>query len=183
MTVSRAGHRWYASVLCKVTTDLPDRPHPSPGGARHRRRRPRRQIPRRPLPAPRPQRPRHALHHQPAPHPPRGETPRQSAAGVVADAEGAPPAARKPADLWPFGGRPRVRRAVHGGVKDLPSTIRDRDSSIRNNSDRTARVHEERNYSGRWVCATRSGGSIRDLRGCNLNDQTRSLKINRNDCG
>ncbi|WP_073791828.1 hypothetical protein [Streptomyces sp. CB01580] len=26
VTVSRAGHRWYASVLCKVTTDLPDRP-------------------------------------------------------------------------------------------------------------------------------------------------------------
>jgi hypothetical protein len=27
------------------------------------------------------------------------------------------------------------------------------------------------------------GGSIHDLRGYNLNDQTRSLKINRNDCG
>ncbi|MEU3602693.1 RNA-guided endonuclease TnpB family protein [Streptomyces sp. NPDC006798] len=26
VTVSRAGHRWYASVLCKVTTELPDRP-------------------------------------------------------------------------------------------------------------------------------------------------------------
>ena len=26
VTVSRAGHRWYASVLCKVTTDLPERP-------------------------------------------------------------------------------------------------------------------------------------------------------------
>ncbi|MFD4949067.1 hypothetical protein ACFWNT_42900 [Streptomyces sp. NPDC058409] len=26
MTVSRAGHRWYASVLCKVTTDLPEKP-------------------------------------------------------------------------------------------------------------------------------------------------------------
>ncbi len=26
VTVSRAGSRWYASVLCKVTTDLPDRP-------------------------------------------------------------------------------------------------------------------------------------------------------------
>ncbi|MGW1189326.1 RNA-guided endonuclease InsQ/TnpB family protein [Streptomyces sp. NPDC002559] len=26
VTVSRAGHRWYASVLCKVTTDLPDKP-------------------------------------------------------------------------------------------------------------------------------------------------------------
>ncbi|WP_323180502.1 MULTISPECIES: peptidase inhibitor family I36 protein [unclassified Streptomyces] len=70
-----------------------------------------------------------------------------------------------------------VRRAVDGGVKDLPSAIRDRGSSVRNNSDRTARVYEKRNYSGRWVCVTRSGGSIHDLRGYNLNDQTRSLKI------
>ncbi|MGW1404125.1 peptidase inhibitor family I36 protein [Streptomyces sp. NPDC002405] len=71
-----------------------------------------------------------------------------------------------------FGGQPWVRRAVDGGVKDLPSAIRDRGSSIRNNSDRTARVYEKRNYSGRWVCVTRSGGSIHDLRGYNLNDQT-----------
>ncbi|MFJ8856384.1 hypothetical protein [Streptomyces sp. NPDC102437] len=48
-------------------------------------------------------------------------------------------------------------------------------------SDRTARVYEKRDYSGRWVCVTRSGGCIHDLRGYNLNDQTRSLKINRND--
>ncbi|MER6112590.1 peptidase inhibitor family I36 protein [Streptomyces hirsutus] len=82
-----------------------------------------------------------------------------------------------------FGGQPWVRRAVDGSVKDLPSAIRDRGSSIRNNSDRTARVYEKRSYSGRWVCVTRSGGSIHDLRGYNLNDQTRSLKINRNDCG
>ncbi|MFJ5726248.1 peptidase inhibitor family I36 protein [Streptomyces sp. NPDC093149] len=82
-----------------------------------------------------------------------------------------------------FGGQPWVRRAVDGGVKDLPSVIRDRGSSIRNNSDRTARVYEKRNYSGRWVCVTRSGGSLHDLRGYNLNDQTRSLKVNRNDCG
>ncbi|MFE9115865.1 hypothetical protein ACFYN9_40585 [Streptomyces collinus] len=40
-----------------------------------------------------------------------------------------------------------------------------------------------RYHSGRHVCITRSGGSIHDLRGYNLNDQTRSLKINRNDCG
>jgi hypothetical protein len=72
---------------------------------------------------------------------------------------------------------------VDGSVKDLPSAIRDRGSSIRNNSDRTARVYEKRNHSGRHVCVTRSGGSIHDLRGYNLNDQTRSLKINRNDCG
>ncbi|MEU5499490.1 RNA-guided endonuclease TnpB family protein, partial [Streptomyces griseofuscus] len=26
VTVSRAGHRWYASVLCKVTTELPEQP-------------------------------------------------------------------------------------------------------------------------------------------------------------
>jgi putative transposase len=26
VTVARAGHRWYASVLCKVTTDLPEQP-------------------------------------------------------------------------------------------------------------------------------------------------------------
>jgi hypothetical protein len=82
-----------------------------------------------------------------------------------------------------FGGQPWVRRAADGSVKDLPSAIRDRGSSIRNNSDRTARVYEKRNHSGRWVCVTRSGGSIHDLRGYNLNDQTRSLKINRNDCG
>jgi hypothetical protein len=82
-----------------------------------------------------------------------------------------------------FGGQPWVRRAVDGSVKDLPSAIRDRGSSIRNNSDRTARVYEKRNHSGRHVCVTRSGGSIHDLRGYNLNDQTRSLKINRNDCG
>jgi hypothetical protein len=82
-----------------------------------------------------------------------------------------------------FEGQPWVRRAVDGSVKDLPSAIRDRGSSIRNNSDRTARVYEKRNYSGRWVCITRSGGSIHDLRGYNLNDQTRSLKTNRNDCG
>ncbi|WP_267883295.1 hypothetical protein [Streptomyces sp. NRRL S-1022] len=30
---------------------------------------------------------------------------------------------------------------------------------------------------------TRSGGSIHDLRAYHLNDQTRSLKINSNDCG
>ncbi|GAA4781690.1 hypothetical protein GCM10023220_00120 [Streptomyces ziwulingensis] len=82
-----------------------------------------------------------------------------------------------------FGGQPWVRRAVDGSVKDLPSAIRDRGSSVRNNSDRTARVYEKRNHAGRWVCVTRSGGSIHDLRGYNLNDQTRSLKINRDDCG
>lgn len=82
-----------------------------------------------------------------------------------------------------FGGQPWVRRAVDGSVKDPPSAIRDRGSSIRNNSDRIARVYEKRNHAGRWVCVTRSGGSIHDLRGYNLNDQTRSLKINRNDCG
>ncbi|MGC9501866.1 peptidase inhibitor family I36 protein [Streptomyces sp. WG7] len=82
-----------------------------------------------------------------------------------------------------FGGQPWVRRASDGSVKDLPTAIRDRGSSIRNNSDRTARVYEKRNHAGRWVCVTRSGGSIHDLRGYNLNDQTRSLKINRNDCG
>ncbi|MCL7382444.1 hypothetical protein [Streptomyces sp. 35G-GA-8] len=72
-------------------------------------------------------------------------------------------------------------------MKDLPSEIRDRGSSIRNNSDRTARVDERRSYSGRWICVTKcvtkSGGSIHEQRGYNLNDQTRSLKFNRNDCG
>ncbi|MFF3501676.1 peptidase inhibitor family I36 protein [Streptomyces sp. NPDC003247] len=82
-----------------------------------------------------------------------------------------------------FGGQPWVWRAVDGSVKDLPLAIRDRGSSIRNNSARTARVYEGRNHSGRWVCVTRSGGSIHDLRSYNLNDQTRSLKINRNNCG
>jgi hypothetical protein len=73
-------------------------------------------------------------------------------------------------------GTPRGRQH-----EDLPSAIRDRGSCIRNNSDRTARVYEKRDHSSRWVCVTRSGGSIHDLRGYNLNDQTRSLKINRND--
>ncbi|MFK4272593.1 hypothetical protein [Streptomyces milbemycinicus] len=80
-------------------------------------------------------------------------------------------------------GQPSVRRAVDGSVNDLPTAIRNRGSPIRNNSDRTARVHEKRNYAGRWVCVTLSDRSIHDLRSCNLNDQTRSLKINRNDCG
>lgn len=82
-----------------------------------------------------------------------------------------------------FGGQPWAKRVVDGSVKDLPSTIRDRGSPVRNNSDGTARVHERRNFAGRWVCVTRSGGSIHDLRGYNRNDQTRSLCINRNDCG
>ncbi|MEU0952559.1 peptidase inhibitor family I36 protein [Streptomyces niveus] len=82
-----------------------------------------------------------------------------------------------------FGGRPWVKRAVDGSVSELPSAIRDRGSSIRNNSDRTARIYESRNYNGRWLCVTKSGGSIHDLRSYNLNDQTRSLRINRNDCG
>ncbi|MFF8366830.1 peptidase inhibitor family I36 protein [Rhodococcus erythropolis] len=115
---------------------------------------------------------------------------------VPASAAGEPGAARAGIDcpsgyvcyvcIYPeinFGGQPWVRRAADGSVKDLPSAIRDRGSSIRNNSDRTARVYEKRNHAGRWVCVTRSGGSIHDLRGYNLNDQTRSLKINRNDCG
>ncbi|GGV45457.1 hypothetical protein GCM10010293_53500 [Streptomyces griseoflavus] len=50
-------------------------------------------------------------------------------------------------------------------------------------SDRTARVYEKRNRAGRWMCVTRSGGSIHDLRGYSLSDQTRSLEVNRNDCG
>jgi hypothetical protein len=82
-----------------------------------------------------------------------------------------------------FGGQPWVRRAADGSVKDLPTQIRDRGSAIRNNSNKTARVYEKRNFGGRWVCVTRSGGSIHDLRGYNLNDQTRSLRINSNDCG
>ncbi|MGP3977145.1 peptidase inhibitor family I36 protein [Streptomyces sp. 8N114] len=82
-----------------------------------------------------------------------------------------------------FGGQPWIKRAVDGSVKDLPTAIRNRGSSIRNNSDRTARIYEKRDFAGRWVCVTKSGGSIHDLRGYNLNDQTRSLRINRNDCG
>lgn len=82
-----------------------------------------------------------------------------------------------------FGGQPRAKRAVGGSVKDLAATIRDRGSSVRNNSDGTARVYEKRNFAGRWVYVTRSDGSIHDLRSYNLKDQTRSLCINRNDCG
>ena len=82
-----------------------------------------------------------------------------------------------------FGGQSWVRRTADGSVKDLHSAIRDHGSSIRNNSDRTAHVHEKRNHAGRWVCVTRSGGSLHDLRDYHLNDQTRSLKTNRNACG
>ncbi|MFF3484240.1 peptidase inhibitor family I36 protein [Streptomyces sp. NPDC002701] len=48
--------------------------------------------------------------------------------------------------------------------KDLPSAIRDRGSSLRNNYSRTARVYEKRNHAGHWVFVTRSGGSAHDLR-------------------
>ncbi|MFJ6699362.1 peptidase inhibitor family I36 protein [Streptomyces sp. NPDC091272] len=43
-----------------------------------------------------------------------------------------------------------MKRAVEGSVKDLPSSIRDRGSSVRNNSERTAWVYEKRSYGGRW---------------------------------
>lgn len=49
-----------------------------------------------------------------------------------------------------FGGQPWAQRA-DGSVKDLPSAIRDRGSSIRNISERTARVYEKRNFAGRCV--------------------------------
>ncbi|MFF0727934.1 peptidase inhibitor family I36 protein [Streptomyces sp. NPDC004134] len=76
-----------------------------------------------------------------------------------------------------------VMRAFDGSVNDLPSALRGRGSSVRNNSDRTARVYEKRDYSGPWVCVTRSGGSVHDLRSYNLSDQTRSLRIDNNDRG
>jgi hypothetical protein len=47
-----------------------------------------------------------------------------------------------------FGGQPWVKRAVDGSVKDLPSAIRDRGSSIRDNSTRTARVYENATTRG-----------------------------------
>ncbi len=72
-----------------------------------------------------------------------------------------------------FGGQPWVKRAVEGTAKDLPTAIRDRGSPVRDNSARTARAYEKRNFAGRWVCVTKSGGSIHDLRGYSLNDQTR----------
>ncbi|MEV6962705.1 hypothetical protein AB0M97_26725 [Streptomyces sp. NPDC051207] len=54
----------------------------------------------------------------------------------------------------------------------MPAAIRDRGSSIRDNSDRTARVYGKRHRAGRWVCVTRSGGSIHYLRSYSLNHQT-----------
>ncbi|MFB8352852.1 peptidase inhibitor family I36 protein [Streptomyces niveus] len=65
-----------------------------------------------------------------------------------------------------FGGQPWVKRAVDGSVSELPSAIRDRGSSIRNNSDRTTRIYESRNYNGRWVRVTKSGGSTGLTKGC-----------------
>ncbi|GAA3367306.1 hypothetical protein GCM10017744_078940 [Streptomyces antimycoticus] len=106
---------------------------------------------------------------------------------LTAAAPAAAPAVAMPAGIDCPGGyvctRDQLRRAVDGSVKDLPSAIRDHGSPVGKNSDRTARVYEKRNFSGRWVCVTMSGGSIHDLRGYNLNDQTRSPGINRNDCG
>jgi Peptidase inhibitor family I36 len=81
-----------------------------------------------------------------------------------------------------FGGQPWVKRAVDGSVSQLPASIRDQGSSIRNNSSRTARVYQHRLYTGAHVCLT-PRGSIADLRSYNLNDQTRSLRINNNGCG
>ncbi|WP_306920722.1 peptidase inhibitor family I36 protein [Streptomyces luteogriseus] len=79
---------------------------------------------------------------------------------VTASASGEPSTQRAAIDcpsgyvcIYPeinFGGQPWVRRASDGGsVKDLPSAIRDHGSSVRNNSDRTARVYEKRNHAGR----------------------------------
>jgi KaiC/GvpD/RAD55 family RecA-like ATPase len=80
---------------------------------------------------------------------------------VTASASGEPSTQRAAIDcpsgyvcIYPeinFGGQPWGRRASDGSVKDLPSAIRDRGSSVRNNSDRTARVYEKRNHAGRWV--------------------------------
>jgi hypothetical protein len=81
-----------------------------------------------------------------------------------------------------FVGQPWVKRAVDGSVSELPSSIRDRGSSIRNSSSRTARVYRHRLYTGSHVCVV-PGGSINDLRSYNLNDQTRSLRINNTYCG
>ena len=81
-----------------------------------------------------------------------------------------------------FVGQPWVKRAVDGSVAELPSSIRDRGSSIRNASSRTARVYRHRLYTGSHVCVV-PGGSINDLRSYNLNDQTRSLRINNTYCG
>ncbi|MEU0249733.1 peptidase inhibitor family I36 protein [Streptomyces sp. NPDC006235] len=71
-----------------------------------------------------------------------------------------------------FGGQPWVRRAVDVSAKDLPSAIRDHGSSIRNNSDRTARVYEKRNHSGRWACVTAAAAPSTTCTGSNRNDQT-----------
>ncbi|MGW6548500.1 peptidase inhibitor family I36 protein [Streptomyces massasporeus] len=115
----------------------------------------------------------------------------QSSMCVTACASGEPSTQRAATDspsgyvcIYPeinFGGQPWVRRAVDGSIKDLPTAIRDR--STRNNSDRTARAYDKRNHAGRRMCVTRSSGSTHNLDGYNLNAQTRSLKINRNDCG
>ncbi|MFC4034692.1 peptidase inhibitor family I36 protein [Streptomyces polygonati] len=81
-----------------------------------------------------------------------------------------------------YGGQPWVKRAVDGSVAELPSSIRDKGSSIRNASNRTARVYRHRLYTGSHVCVV-PGGSINDLRSYALNDQTRSLRVNSSYCG
>ncbi|THC40301.1 hypothetical protein E7X58_37735 [Streptomyces sp. A1499] len=58
-----------------------------------------------------------------------------------------------------FGGQPRVRRAAYGSVKDLPSAIRDRGSSICNNSDHTARVYARARASS-CRCGTPRLGTV-----------------------
>lgn len=82
-----------------------------------------------------------------------------------------------------FRGQPYVKRASDGSVKHLPGYIRNNGSSVINNSSKTARVYQKKNYSGRRVCVGRNGGSIHDLRSYQLNDQTRSLKNNEKSCG
>ncbi|MEV4637666.1 peptidase inhibitor family I36 protein [Actinoplanes sp. NPDC049548] len=79
-----------------------------------------------------------------------------------------------------YGGQPYVRRASDGSVSDLPDSIDDRGSSVINNSTRTARIYVSNGYSGRHVCVR---SAIADLRSYDMNDRTRSLKINNDACG
>ncbi|MEU7723106.1 peptidase inhibitor family I36 protein [Streptomyces tibetensis] len=62
-----------------------------------------------------------------------------------------------------FGGHPWLPRAVDGSVTVLPSAIRDRGSSIRNTSDRTARTRE-RGADTRFRPQTRT--PVNGLSGC-----------------
>jgi len=81
-----------------------------------------------------------------------------------------------------FRGIPYVHRASEGNVGSLPARINDKTFSVRNNSNRVARIYQHSGFSGPRVCV-QSGGSISDLRSFPVSRNGSSLKINADQCG